>query len=105
MLLFIENLPANKETTMTYDFQSFLDSVKYFDRADIMTTAEEEHHKLDKSSTKMTRKESVAIQQRIASFIRWMNDKEIPANFTPYELTLLKEIEKKIGDKKLVKTK
>lgn len=77
---------------MYYDFDTFLNSVKYLDRDDILTTAYARHKALDKNSTMFTTEARLDLQNSIGQLLYWLEKGECPPGMSDREFLKFKPL-------------
>jgi hypothetical protein len=77
---------------MHYDFDGFLNLVKFLDKEDILATAYKKHKSLDKFSSMYTTKDRVEFQENISGLLYWLEKNEKPPGLTGREFQKLKPL-------------
>ena len=77
---------------MPNDFDVFLNSVKYFDKEDILATAYKKHKSLDKSTTQYTLEYRLNLQNSISGLLYFLENKQRLAGMSDVNFALLKPI-------------
>ena len=77
---------------MQYDFDTFLNSIKYLDKEDILVTTYKKHKSLDKSSPIMSTEFRLDLQNSISGLLYWLERGERPSNMREVDFIKLKPI-------------
>lgn len=77
---------------MLYDFDSFLNSIKYLDKEDILETTYKKHKSLDKSSPMMTTEFRLDLQNSVSGLLFVLEEKQKPLSMKEVEFVKLKPI-------------
>ncbi len=77
---------------MHYDFDAFLNQIKYLDKEDILETAYKKHKSLDKSSTMYSLEGRRNLQDSIQGLLYWLETGQRPPNITDRNFLLLKPL-------------
>lgn len=80
------------EFLMFYDFDDYLNTIKYLDKEDILSATYKKHKMLDKVSGLDKKEGAMALQNKISGLLFWIEKKEKPAILSEAEFLKLKPI-------------
>ncbi len=82
------------------DFENFLNTVRYMDYEDAITTADAMATKLEKSPGRMDRKESQIQHNKVRGFLYWIKTGKKPTGLTTQEFLELRPVCENLISKK-----
>ena len=82
------------------DFENFLNTVRYMDYEDAVSTADTIATKLEKSPGRMDRKESQLQHAKVVSFLYWIKTGKRPPGLTTQEFLELRPVCENLISKK-----
>ena len=85
---------------MYYDFGDFLNTVKYLDKPDALSTTYAKHAALDKVSALDKKEGARALQEKISALLLWMETSQKPEALNSDDLAKLKPMCENLVSKK-----
>ncbi len=83
---------AERHKNMHYDFDNFLNSIKYLDRADVLVLVQNHGQSLEKASTRYDKQERLELQKNTADLLFWMEHQKRPLHMNELEFAKFKPL-------------